>query len=407
MMSPAKQFVRTEHHPFRTCGNFNCPVCVRSIARFKIKPKLRKEQFFGSSPAPFVGRFGYPFVNVGVLSPPELTEDAWLYDAPRFWSERQFQIPEIVEFRSSLINSHSKSHVRSSSRLQEISMQVGMAEKPVELELLLKRMPVLRMSADSVSAPTGPSAEVKFAKITSNPKIPAKVEKVYSDTDLKAAEAINYLYSSGFDENFLTRILSVGTIGLKPDRKLVPTRYSITATDDIIGKQLIGKIRDYSACSDYSLYFGDYLGNYFGIMLFPEVWSYELFETLAGSGYYTTDYEPYEGRKSYVEQTAGGYYAARLPVLEKLCDLKKQASVLVIRVITDEYTIPLGVWVVREAVRKAMQSKPIFFASRELMLSYAASLIKNKFSHSISAILARSRLLGNMKSQKKLSQFIL
>ncbi len=405
MMLQAKPFVRTEHHPFRTCGSFNCPVCVRSIARFKIKPRLGKEQFFGSSPAPFVGRFGYPFVNVGVLSPPEPTEDAWLYDAPRFWSARQFRIPEIVEFRSSLINSHSKSHVRSASRLQEISRQVGMAEKPVELELSLKRMPVLRMSADSVSAPTGPSAEVKFARITSNPKIPAKVEKVYSDTGLRAAEAINYLYGSGFDENFLSRILSVGTVGLKPDRKLVPTRYSITATDDIVGKRLISTIKNFDAINDYGLYFGGYLGNYFAVMIFPEVWSYELFETLAGSGYCTTDYEAYEGRKNYAENTVGGYYASRLPVLEKLAELKRQASVLAIRVITDDYTIPLGVWVVREAVRKAMQSKPVTFASRELMLGYAASLIRNRLGHSINGILGRSKLLGNIKKQKKLSSF--
>ncbi len=405
MIGQAKPFVRTEHHPFRTCDNFNCPVCVRSIARFKVKPRLNREQFFGNSPAPFIGRFGYPFVNVGVLSPPETTEDAWLYDAPRFWSAQKFKIPDIVEFRSSLINSHSKSHVRSASRLQEISRQVGMASQPVELELFLKRMPVLRMSADSVSAPTGPSAEVRFAKITSNPKIPAKVDKVYSDTDLKAADAINYLYGSGFDENFLSRILSVGTVGLKPDRKLVPTRYSITATDDIVGKQLISRIKDYAACSDYSFYFGCYLGNYFAVMLFPEVWSYELFETLAGSGYYTTDYESYEGRKSYVEQTAGGYYASRLPVLEKLTELKRQASVLVVRVITEDYTIPLGVWVVREAVRQAMQSKPLIFASRELMLGYVVSLVRDKLSHGISDILSRSKLLGIIKKQKKLSSF--
>lgn len=406
MMRQAKPFVRTEHHPFRTCDNFNCPVCVRSIARFKVKPRLNREQFFGNSPAPFIGRFGYPFVKVGVLSPPEATEDAWLYDAPRFWSARQFNISEIVEFRSSLINSHSKSHVRSASRLQEISRQVGMAEKPVELELFLKRMPVLRMSADSVSAPTGPSAEVRFARVTSNPKIPAKVDKVYSDTDLRAAEAINYLYGSGFDENFLSRILSVGTVGLKPDRKLVPTRYSITATDDMVGKRLIGMIKDCGACNDYSLYFGGYLGNYFAVLMFPEVWSYELFETLAGSGYFTTDYEPYEGRKSYVEQTAGGYYASRLPVLEKLAELKRQASVLVIRVITNDYTIPLGVWVVREAVRKALQSRPVAFASRELMLGCAVSLIKNKLSHDITGVLGRSKLLGNIKKQKKLPSFL-
>ena len=176
MMRQAAGFVRTEHHPFRTCGSFNCPVCTKSMARFKVQPRLR-ESFSGSSPAPFVGRFGYPFVNVGILSPPEKTEDAWLYDAPRHWAEQSFQIPRIVEYRASLVNSHSRSHVKSGGRLLEISREVGMASKPVEIEMLLKGKPVMRMSADSVSAPLGPSAQVRKARVTSNPKIPRQGRK--------------------------------------------------------------------------------------------------------------------------------------------------------------------------------------------------------------------------------------
>jgi len=404
MMLRNRPLVRTDHHPFKICDNFNCPICIKSITKFKIKPKLR-EQFFGTSPAPFIGRFGYPLVNVGILSPPEITNDAWLYDAPRFWSANNFQIPQIVEFRSSLINSHSKAHVKSRSKLQAISQEVGMASKPVELEMFLKKIPVLRMSTDSITAPTGPSAEIKTARITANPKIPTKVEKVYSDTDLKAADALSYLYQHGFDENALTRILSVGTVGLKTNRKLVPTKYSITATDDILGKQLITTIKDYSICNDYSLYFGGYLGNYFAVMLFPEVWSYELFETLAGYSHYTTDYEPYEGRKSYVEETAGGFFASRLPVLEKLKEIKRQATVLVVRVITDEYTIPLGVFIVREAVRNAMKSQPITFASPQLLLDYTTTLIKNKFNHDLSNVIRSSKLLNNIKHQRKLTSY--
>lgn len=280
-----------------------------------------------------------------------------------------------------------------------------MASSPVELEVHLKRKPVLRMSTDSVTAPIGPSAEIKSMRVTANPKIPTKVDKVHSDTDLKAVDALNYLYKSGFDENFLTRILSVGSVGLKSNRKLVPTRWSITASDDIIGKHIITILKDTEIRGDYSFYFGGYLGNYFAVMLFPEVWSYELFETLAGYSHYTTDYEPYAGRKTYAENTAGGYYAARLPILEKLRNIKRQASVLAIRVITAEYTMPLGVFVVREAARKAMQSKPINFASRELMISYATSFIKNKFSHDVSSVLRASNLLKNIIHQKKLTAF--
>ncbi len=405
MMQRQKPFIRTEHHPFKTCDDFNCAVCIKSIAKFRIKPKLNKEEFFGNAPAPFIGRFGYPNVNVGILSPPEVTEDAWLYDAPRYWAVNLFQIPQIVDYRASLINSHSRANIKSSDRILQISQEVGMAAKPVEIEMFLKRVPVLRMSTDTNAAPIGPSAEIKAVKITSNPKIPQKVEKVYSDKDLKAAEAMNYLYKSGFDENSLMRILSVGAVGLKTNRKLVPTRWSITATDDIIGKQIISKIKNYNNIDTYSLYFGGYLGNYFCIMLFPEVWSYELFEMLAGHYDYTTDYESYEGRKRYVEETAGGYYAARLPILEKLNEKRKQASVLALRFITNEYYIPLGVFVVREAVRKAMNSSSITFSSKEEMLGYARNIARQKFGMNIDFVYGGSKLLESIRSQKKLADF--
>ena len=403
MMQPGRKFVRTEHHPFKTCGRFNCPVCVKSIAKSRIKPRLKAE-FFGSSPAPFIGRFGYPSVNVGVLSMPEVDEDAWLYDAPRTWASRLYQIPEIVNFRSALINSHSKSHVRSSSRIRDITQEIGMASRPVELEILLRKKPVIRMSVDSVTLPTGPSAEVRLARITANPKIHAKVDKVFSDTDLKAADAIHYLYRAGFDEGSLSKILSVGAVGLKSGRKIVPTRWSITASDDAIGKGLIDLIKDCPTADGHSFYFGGYLGNYFAVMLFPEVWSYELFETLAGRGVHTTDYESYQGRKSYASQTAGGYYASRLPALEKLRKLKRQASVLAVRVITSEYTVPLGVFVVRESVRKALQSSPVNFSSRELMTEYASAFVRKRFGHDLTPVLRNSRVLSSLK-QRKLTNY--
>ena len=70
------------------CGRTFCPIIARSKAMFRLKEDMAKEpsaDFFGSAPAPFVGRFGYPSVNVGILAPPEIKEDAWLHDAPLDW----------------------------------------------------------------------------------------------------------------------------------------------------------------------------------------------------------------------------------------------------------------------------------------------------------------------------------
>ena len=120
---------------------------------------------------------------------------------------------------------------------------------------------------------------------------------------------------------------------------------------------------------------------------------------------YATDYEDVFGRKNYVQETAGGYYAARLPILDKLKELKRKGSILALRFITEEYTIPLGVWVVREAARKALANKELEFGGEELMIRYAEIFSKKKFGVDITGIIKKSKLLKNRKEQKKLKNY--
>ena len=404
-----------KHHkgydPLGACGKGKCPVCARNNAIFKVKSKLEKEEFSSDAISPFVGRYGYPNINVGILAPPEQNEDAWLYDAPKYWAEQSFEIPQIVDFRSSLLNSRYNINIKKRIKLLELSQDIAMSSKPVDIDIQLQEKPKFRLNLDSYMAPTGPNAKLKKALLTENPKIHTKVYKVFEDIDLKAQQAVNYLYENKFDENFLSKLLSVGILGLKADRKLVPTRWSIVAVDSAIANNLIAKIKDCDTLG-YSAYFGGYLGNYFLILTFPEVWSYELFETYIPSNCsfnsnlkYTTDYENYYGRKNYAENTAGGYYTVRMGVLEKLKELKRQGSILALRFITDEYTMPLGVWVTLEATRKAMNSTPIQCSSAELMIEYAKKLALKKFNFNLDKILEKSILLKSIKQQKKLVQF--
>jgi hypothetical protein len=200
-------------------------------------------------------------------------------------------------------------------------------------------------------------------------------------------------------------VLSVGNLGTATERKLVPTRWSITAVDDIVGKQMIEEVKRYSQ-SDYLAFFGGYLGNYYLVLMFPHCWSYELFESIVGEqSSFSTDYEGYDGRKEYADNTAGGYYAARHAILEKLSSIKRQSGVLALRFITNEYWAPLGVWVVREATRKSMASKPLEFGSKELMLKYAEAFVKKKFNFDISPLLRQSRLLDRIDKQRTLAAF--
>lgn len=375
------------------CGRKVCPHVMKLNSMANARKRHTKTEFSSQSPAPFIGRFGYPEVNVGVLSPPENSKDTWKYDSPKYWSKTNYDIPRLVNIRADLLNSKFKSSVKGNiSQVQE----VGLAQRPVDMDFFLQDKPRFRMQSNSVTAPTGPDAHLQKADITSNPKIGRKVDKVYSDTEMKAADAINYLYKSGYDESFVSKIMSVGGIG--KDRKLVPTRWSITAADDTVGKNLIEEVSLYKQINEHTAYFGEYLGNYYLIMLLPGLWGYELFETyvaknFAGSPEYTTDYENHTGRKHYAYNCAGGYYSVRLAILEKLREMKRRATCVVVRVITGDYSVPLGVWVTREASRKALANNPLRFSSKELMLNYARLILNKKFGIRKEEIIKDSKLL--------------
>ena len=47
------------------CGRSFCPTIAKSNAMFKVRDDLDKSEFHGSSPAPFIGHHGYPYLNIG------------------------------------------------------------------------------------------------------------------------------------------------------------------------------------------------------------------------------------------------------------------------------------------------------------------------------------------------------
>ena len=402
--------------PAKYCGRTACPIILKSQAVAKVKDFKMSEDFSSQSPSVFVGHYGYPKVNVGLLSPPERKDDTWIYDAPRAWAKLGYKVPQVVDYRSSLINSRAKSDVKSASsasssgKIIEIAQEISQASRPVDVEVHLNKKPKVQTNFDPYVAPTGPNANAKSATITSNSHIKTQVQKRVDDTDLLSNKAVTELYGRGYDENFLSKLLSMGNLGIGKNRKLVPTRWSITAIDDNVGKDMLNQVKEYEPM-EYSLFFGGYMGNYYIILVFEDAWQYELFETYMPNASwnqdnevsYTTDYESFEGRKSYAYNTAGGYYAARLPIIEYFKKNKKQGCV---RFITGEYTCPLGVWVVREATRKSIEGKRHCFETKEQMIEYAKFIAKKKFNFDLDVLLKESVIYDNVRKQMKLSAFV-
>ena len=368
-----------------------------------------------SPPSVFIGsKLKYPEVNVGILSPLEKDENSWIYDDAKYWAKNNFEINQVLHLRNSLLNSRFKTKVtdaRMNKKFLDIIKDVAVSFKPVELEIELKNKIQSGYEKDKVLTPLGMNANFEKAKIIGNVQINRHLDKILND-ELKVSESMKILYENNFDEYSLSKILSVGVLGLKKDRRLVPTRWSITASDDIIGKQLLKKVRDYKWLEDYELFYEEFMGNQYLILMFPNIWSFELFELyFPGSSWNpsaeikaSTDFEGFEGRTKYAFNTAGGYYATRLPILKYLDFIKRQASVVVIRIETPSYWASLGVWVVRESVKKALNKK-IKFSSKKELLDSAKGISKRQYQFDVDDVLKMSKLIKNITLQKNLIEY--
>ncbi len=423
------------------CGKKTCPILLKqsilkSIIPFELGKSKRNVEIFGASPPGFfVGRYNYPNVAVGPLVPfkefeSELNiEDHHILDAPELWFGKQ--MAEVIQYRSSLVRSNFKINVKideqklkntppiSAQKLLETSQELSMAARPVDTETKLQKLN-LRMIMDNHALPVGPSGITEKIKITENVKVHPKVDYCVSDTDLKAQEAISeHLYLKGsVPLSSIQRVFSAGLLGEKNKRKLVPTRWAITAIDDMISKRLIKEVKKFPEINDYRIFEAKYLDNHFKILLFPGKFTYEMNEVWAPNSLWNislsgnnrnlkpqimTDFEFYRGRKSYASNITGAYYAARKAVCDYLFKLRRQARILIFREVSSGYVVPLGVWVIRETVKNAVESnEPIILDNFDAALNKMTEGLIVDIKHWKKS----SKLIDFIKTQKTIDSFL-
>ena len=390
------------------CGKAKCPILSRLDTYLKLEPIMKRIEIEGASPpGVFVGRIGYPKVYVGPLVPP-FHGDTSLFDTPENWFGKSMD--EIVRFRLRLIRGKIRADVRNpyEDRMVDETRLTSLSERPVDIELNLKSKPSKRFVLSDSVQPIGPSAIVKKLKI-GNVKLNHHTEKAYYDTDMKSSEAIVDLYNEGVSVTKIQRALSLGAFGLEKKRRLVPTRWSITAIDSIISQKMMDEVRRQPIINEFRVYESNYLDNRFEILMMPETWKYETMEAWYPGTIWNPDKhqihiygdsESYKGRSNYAS-IGGCYYAARLAVNEALFKENKQATVIIMREVHPGYIMPVGVWQVRENVRNALKQKPLRYNN----LKEALSRIKSRLEIGLNNWVDQSDLLKDVLYQRKLSDF--
>jgi DNA repair protein NreA len=387
----------------RLSGEKRCAIHVKAAFLGAHHSEFDTKQISGSSPpGVFVGRFGYPKVFVGPMVPP-VSGDTTILDTPEWWMGKGFD--EIVDYRYSLLRGYSKADVHEAqkgTKLIDSLQDIAMMTKPVETEMVLARPARKILDLREDSQPFGPIAPLDSFHVA-NTSVDRRIEKAFYDSDLGADDAVLGLYRNDVLVTRIQRAFSLGMFGLKKRRKLVPTRWSITAVDSNLSLKLMSRVRHHPLIDEYQVYRYEYLDNTYIGILTPESWRFEWIEAwfepelLATSfpdvdmerdveasdyaspeGYRPVmlgDSEGYRGRKTYA-RPGGCYYSARLAVSEFLDSVGRQAGAVMLREIHPGYIMPVGVWNVRESLRCLLKAPYERFETMDAALSYACTIFE-------------------------------
>jgi len=343
------------------CGLGYCPLLAGLRAKVASLQSIRGLDVEGSTPPSLVvGEKGYPRVRLYYAIPPGIVgEEAREYDNPSHWFLRK-GLGDIIELRSRLLHLVLPANIHDPYMLYE--KEIGLAvvsEKPVDTEALLRKKPVPKLVFDPLTPPRGPSAPAQTLRITSNPAVPRAIEKLIWD-DIRAEEAIYKLYLDGIDFYTIVRALTIGFLGLHGRRKLVPTRWGITAVDQMISKKLLGRIRRYTPVNEIMVFYSEYLYNKYMIVLAPGRYRGLWIEVWQPRSLWNPHIEPatlivYDSHRGIPSIMDGGYLAARTSVLEYLDKIGRQARILILREVLPQYIFPVGNWQIRLTVKKALE----------------------------------------------------
>lgn len=365
------------------CGKPVCPILVKASEYSRRRGLLNSPVLDGTSPPGlFVGRYGWPKVRVGPLVTPELG-DTLLYDSPELWVGKS--IEEIVSYRTSLVRGTSRMGIEEANNpspyLQDLQL-LSISTTTAEAETTFRRPPRFHLTLSDEVPPYGPTAPVErfhLGTVKANPRM----EKLASDIHAPARVAVEELYGNGIPVSRIERAFSAGVLGRQGKRRLVPTRWSITAVDDLVSKRNMEKVRELPELSEWWLYTLTALGNRWFVALLPGEWRYEsieawyprtLWNPMDGDIVMLGDWEGFDGRWRYAGM-GGCYYAARVAVTEHLQRIRRQAGIVILREVHPGQIMPLGVWNVREHVRAALKGTPEKLPTYEALLERAGQFL--------------------------------
>lgn len=362
-----------------------------------------KEMEGSSPPSVFIGSWNYPDVYAGPMIAPQHGDTA-IMDMPESWIAGNLTQEDIIGYRLNLVRGKSMVNAGDlSSRYVEKLQEISLSSSSIESDVSFSSIPTGTTFSEE-HTPFGPSAAIERFEIESG-RWDHKLEKVFYDTDLRSAEAVTGLHRQGVPFSSIQKAFSVGTMGVDRNRHLVPTRWSITACDTMIGDRLLNDVKKNPVIDTWRVHQFSSLHNNYAVLLMPTGWQYEWSEAfLKVLGNEELVFSDHEGNKKKTEYShlGGCYYSCKMAVLEALARQQEQAGAIILREAHRGY-VPMGVFNVRENVRGAMWQPAQEFEDIRSALSH----ISDSFSLPMTRFIKEGALLRESIRQRqcRLSDF--
>jgi DNA repair protein NreA len=362
-----------------------------------------KELAGSTPPSVFIGSWNYPDVYAGPMVVQE-HGDTRIMDMPEAWISGNKTQEEIIGYRLNLIRGKHRVHASElDNRFIEKLQEISLSGSSIESEVSFASTPA-GQSFSEEHTPFGPSAPIEHFAIETG-RWDHDLEKVFYDTDLKAAEAVSDLHKTGVPFSSIQKAFSTGTMGRNSLRHLVPTRWSITACDTIIGDRLLAGVKKCPVIDTWRVHEFSSLHNNYAVILMPTGWQYEWSEAfLHVLGNEELVFSDHEGtrKKTGYSPLGGCYYSCKMAVLEALAREHNQAGAIILREALHGY-VPMGVFNVRENVRNAMQQPAREFEDIRPALNY----LSGKFTLPMDRFIQEGDLLRTVIRQRqcRLSDF--
>ena len=364
-----------------------------------LKP-TKEIEGFGS--APIIGEKNYPFLQIHNSS----NEDK----ENNFMNTNKIVkqgYKDIFQLKAkNILGSTQNTHIKQTTdRVNNEIIDIYKSKRAIEFNSTFEtEIKFDKVLTNKMAGVMGSKNELESLNATENTTTSKQIEK-YSTNDAKAKEACIKLYEQGKNEQQIIHLLALGVFGVNINKKLVPTRWAITAYDKMIESHLHKQILKYNPINQYEVYYCQNKSDTHVNILLPdhymgthtEDWSNS---QSPGMGGHNTDIFNNQNKIPTPEPlNSGGYYATKIALNEHLQERKKQAAAIMIRVIID-YDVPLGVVFVRECVRESFNNQIFKTSSFQELTEFIKTKFPTHYKHFIN-----SNVLKEQKKQTKLNKF--